>query len=102
MNEASTITVAADVLPYICGKHQIELTHVLRGGAGHCASCAMFVQSSNHVEPERPTPRPSVKELAKAKAKVKAKAKTAAANLTKPNIRSRARARQIKQRIIAA
>lgn len=40
--------------PYICGKHSaVELQFVLRGGAGWCASCCLYVQSANHPEPLR-------------------------------------------------
>lgn len=86
----------------ICPKHpNIELWGVLKGGAGWCSSCFLFVQSANHIEPLRDIPRPEPK---KAKRKAKATPAQIAAVPLAPAKETR-RARLIKKvptRIIAA
>lgn len=44
-------TTATAQLEHLCPTHLTKLTHVLRGGAGHCSKCGLFVQSINHPLP---------------------------------------------------
>lgn len=51
-----TTQTAAATAPaeHLCPVHLIRLTYVLKGGAGHCAKCGLFVQSLNHPMPALP------------------------------------------------
>lgn len=52
LNTQSEIEQAPVELEHLCPVHIIRLTHLLAGGAGHCKSCGLFVQSLNHPMPE--------------------------------------------------
>lgn len=39
---------------YVCQKHGETLANVLKGGAGWCRKCNLFVQSANHPMPTLP------------------------------------------------
>ena len=61
---------------FLCPVHLENLRGVLKGGAGHCSKCGLFVQSLNHPLPAL-TP-----EVAAKRAAAQAKCKTKAAGQT--------------------
>lgn len=68
-----TTNTEANSLPFVCSRHpEIVLQAVLRGGAGYCLQCRMFIQSANHPMPTLP-PRPPAKPKRKRAAKTTAK-----------------------------
>ncbi len=59
-------------LQYLCPKHQTKLLYVLKGGAGYCRDCGVYVQADGIPEPTRGKPKSKAKPGKKARKRAQA------------------------------